>query len=175
MTLKARLNSKFYIATCLLLCCVLFSCYGIYFLNANEILVGDDTPMSTEMKLLFTVLLSAVAISWIISLLTLIRQMITGSAFYMDEGGIHKTSTAIMIFAFIFIIPIKRIPYHAIKSISDENGILSIKFDKSQIEVFPLLRFFARSEYHFFAGCTKEKTSDIKSLLDQFVKNGSLC
>ena len=43
--MKARLNLKFYIIFIVMLCLVVFVWYGIYFLNSNEILMEDNTPM----------------------------------------------------------------------------------------------------------------------------------
>ena len=130
----------------------------------------DNTPMDAGTKSLFTVLMSMVAISWTASLLTLIRQMLLGYAFRIDENGIHDTATAIMILAFIFVVPIRRIPYNAIQQISEENGILTIRIDKSKIQVVPFLKPFVRKEYHFFSGFTKEKVENIKETLNDFMK-----
>ena len=168
--IKAKLNLKFYFVFLLMFCLVAFVWYGIYFLNSNEILINDNTPIDAETKLLFTVILSIIAVSWTISLLTLMRQMILGYAFCIDEGGIHNTATAIMILAFIFVVPIKRIPYNAIQQLSEENGILTIRIDKSKIQVIPFLKPFVRKEYHFFSGFTKEKVENIKETLNDFMK-----
>ena len=168
--MKARLNLKFYIISIVMLCLVVFVWYGIYFLNSNEILMEDNTPMDAGTKSLFTVLMSMIAISWTASLLTLIRQMLLGFAFRIAENGIHDTATAIMILAFIFVVPIRRIPYNAIQQISEENGILTIRIDKSKIQVVPFLKPFVRKEYHFFSGFTKEKVENIKETLNDFMK-----
>ena len=168
--MKARLNLKFYIISIVMLCLVVFVWYGIYFLNSNEILMEDNTPMDAGTKSLFTILMSVVAISWIASLLTLIRQIVLGYAFRVDEDGIHSTATAIVILAFIFVVPIKRIPYSAIQQFSEENGILTIRIDKSKIQVVPFLKPFVRKEYHFFSGFTKEKGENIKETLNDFIK-----
>ena len=170
MTFKARLNLKFYIVSVLLLCLVLFICYGIYFLNTNEILMEDNSAMDSGTKALFTVFMSLVGFSWTMSLFTLVRQIIAGIAFYMDNDGIHTTATAVMVLAFIFVVPVKTIPYDAIVQVSEDNGILSIKLDKSKIAVLPILRLFVRKEYHFFSGFTKENLSEVKQILNQFVE-----
>jgi len=96
--------------------------------------------------------------------------MLLGYAFRIDENGIHDTATAIMILAFIFVVPIRRIPYNAIQQISEENGILTIRIDKSKIQVVPFLKPFVRKEYHFFSGFTKEKVENIKETLNDFMK-----
>ena len=163
--LKAKLSIKFYVVTCILLGLVIFCWYGIYFLNANEILLEDGTPMDSQTKLIFSVIMSIIVSSWTLSLLTVIRQMFLGCAFYIDENGIHSTATAILILAFIFVVPVKRIPYEAIEQITEENGILSIKIDKSKIQTIAILKPFVRKEYHFFSGFTKEKTQNIKEII----------
>lgn len=170
MELKAKLNSKYYIISFLLLGLVVFAWYGLYFLNANDILM-EDTPMDAETKMLFTVLLGLVGASWTLSLVTLIRQMLVGAAFRVDRDGIHTTATLFMLFAFIFVVPVKTIPYDAIRKVSEENGILSVSLDKSKIKVSPILRPLVRKEYHFFLGFTKEKPEDIKRALDRFMGN----
>ena len=168
--MKARLNLKFYIISIVMLCLVIFVWYGICFLNSNEILMEDNTSMDAGTKSLFTVFMSIVAISWTASLLTLIRQTLLGYAFRVDEDGIHNTATAIMILAFIFVVPIKRIPYNAIQQLSEENGILTILIDKSKIQVAPFFKPFVRKEYHFFSGFTKENVENIKETLNDFMK-----
>lgn len=170
MTFKAGLNLKFYIVSSLLLCFVLLVWYGVYFLNTNEILMEDNIPMDLGTKIFFTVFMSLVGASWTISLFALIRQMIFGTAFCIDNNGIHTTATVSVLLAFIFVIPIKTIPYNAIVEISEEKGSLSIKIDKSKIEVLPILRPFVRKEYHFFLGFTKENQSDIKQMFYRFVE-----
>ena len=47
MKFKAKLNLKFYIVSILLLGIVALGWYGVYFLNANEILMEDNTPMDS--------------------------------------------------------------------------------------------------------------------------------
>ena len=171
MMFKARLNLKFYIVSVLLLCLVLFVWYGIYFLNTNEILMEDNTPMDSGTKGLFTALMSIVAVSWTMSFLALVRQIVSGIAFCMDDDGIHTTATAVMVLAFIFVVPIKTIPYDAIVQIYEDNGILSIKLDKSKISTLPILKLFVGKEYRFFSGFTKENSSEIKQMLTQFIEN----
>ena len=171
MMFKARLNLKFYIVSVLLLCLVLFAWYGIYFLNANEILMEDNTPMDSGTKGIFTALMSVVAVSWTMSFFALLRQIVAGIAFCMDNDGIHTTATAVMILAFIFVVPIKTIPYDAIVQVNEDNGILSVKIDKSKISALPILKLFVRKEYRFFSGFTKENSSEIKQMLTQFIEN----
>lgn len=170
MSFKAKLNTKFYIVSLILFAFVVFIWWGIYFLNTNVILMEDNTPMTTDIKLFFTIALSVVGLSWTLSLITVIRQIVFGAAFSIDENGIHNTATALNIFAFIFVVPIKNIPFNAINKITNENGVLTIYFDKDQINCFPLLRLFARKRFTFFCGFTTDNQKIIEAEIKKFIK-----
>ena len=170
MKFKAKLNLKFYIVSILLLGIVALGWYGAYFLNTNEILIEDNTPMDSQTKMLFTIAIGAVVFSWTFSLFTLIRQMLFGCAFMIDENGIHTTATAINVLAFIFIVPIRTIPFYAIERVSEDDGILTLHIDKSQVDMIPILRIFARKRYHLFSGFTAEKQNIIKTEIEKFIK-----
>ena len=167
--IKARVSLKFYIVSFVLLALVVFVWYGIYFLNANEILM-EDTPMDSTTKMIFTALMSLIAFSWSVSSLILIRQMLLKYAFVMDEDGIHNTVTAIVILAFIVIVPVKFIPYEAVLYTKEEDGILTAKLDRTKCVTSPIFKPFVRNEYHFFSGFTSEKQENIKNTLDKYVK-----
>lgn len=77
----------------------------------------------------------------------------------LDEEGIRSTSCAAVVLAFIFVVPVRTIPYSAIESISDKNGVLTLRIDKSKSDIPKALRIFARRSYCFFSGFTKEKMS----------------
>lgn len=166
MVFKARLSIKFYIVFILLLGMTVFAWYGIHFLNANEIMMEDE-PMDAQTKFIFTLALSAAALSWTFSVFTLIRQIVMKQAFSMDDTGIHGTATAIMVFAFIFVIPIKTIPYSAIIKTSEKDGVFAVQIDKAKIDVIPFLRLFVNKEYHFFFGYSKESKESIKAELNK--------
>lgn len=162
MELTAKLNAKFYVVTVLLLCLILFVLHGIYFLNANPILMEEGTPMSAETKGLFTVLMSIILLSWILSFVSMLRQILLGCAFKMDENGIHSTLTAFIFLSFILVVPVKEIPYSAIDRVDDTQ----IHFDKKQISSYPVLRLFVRKQYGMFEGFTGADKSEIKKILD---------
>jgi len=168
--MKTKLSAKFYFLAVLLLGIVILGWYGVYFLNANEILMEDDSPMDLNTKKWLTVAMCLIVSSWTLSLLTVIRQIFLGYAFYMDESGICSTSSIMVLLAFVFVVPVKRIPYDAIEWVGEENGLFLIKINKSKIEVFPIFRPLVRKEYYFFSGLTKEKTEIIRETLDFFMR-----
>lgn len=157
MDLKVRPNIKFYLLTAILLVFIVTLAYGIVFLNTNEILMDDGMPMADWLRITLTVGMSAVLLSWFVSFFVLIRQILIGQAFVMNDEGISTTLTASVVLAFIFVVPIETIPYSAIDHVFEENGILTVRLNKDQLGVSALKRFFIRSEYHFFYGLTKEK------------------
>ena len=89
----------------------------------------------------------------------------------MDEEGIHSTSCAAVVLAFIFVVPVRTIPYSAIESISDKSGVLTLRIDKSKSDIPKALRIFARRSYCFFSGFTKEKKDCVKAELDRFMNS----
>lgn len=168
MVFKAELNKKFYIVSVVLFGVAAFAWYAIYFLNTQEILMEDGTPMGADSRGLFSLLLAIVGTSWTLSLVTVIRQAFRGYAFYMDEMGIHATATGLILFTLILIVPVRCIPYRAIKSVRWEEGILCLSFDKKEIDISPILRPFARREFRFFVGYTKEDQKTIEAALASF-------
>ncbi len=170
MKFKAKLNLKFYIVFVLLLGIVALGWYGVYFLNANEILMESNTSMDSQTKILFTIAIGAVVLSWTFSFFTLIRQVLFGYAFVIDEDGIHTTATAIKVLAFVFVVPIRTIPFYAIEKVSEDDGVLTLYIDKDKIDMIPILRVFARKRYHLFSGFTVEKQENIKAELNKFIK-----
>ena len=171
MKFKAKLNLKFYIVSILLLGIVVFGWYGgVYFLNTNEILMEDNTPMDSQTKMLFTIAIAIVVLSWTFSFFTLIKQMLFGYAFMIDENGIHNTATAINVLAFIFVVPIRTIPFSAIEKVSEDDGILTLHINKSEIDMIPFLRVFARKKYHLFSGFTVENRDIVKTELEKYIK-----
>ena len=100
MKFKAKLNLKLYklyIAAILLFGIVILGWYGVYFLNKNTIFMEDNLPMDNRIKLLFSIAIGVVVLSWTIPLFTLVRQIWMGQAFSMDEEGIHSTATGTII------------------------------------------------------------------------------
>ena len=171
MKFKAKLNLKFYIVSILLLGIVVFGWYGgVYFLNTNEILMEDNAPMDSQTKMLFTIAIAIVVLSWTFSFFTLIKQMLFGYAFMIDENGIHNTATAINVLAFIFVVPIRTIPFSAIEKVSEDDGILTLHINKSEIDMIPFLRVFARTKYHLFSGFTVENRDIVKTELEKYIK-----
>ena len=174
MNFRAKLNAKFYIVFVLMLGLVVFVAYGAYFAATQEIMMGDGAPMTTGMRVFLTVAVSVIGLTWFGSFLTMLRQIIIGYAFEIDENGIHKTATATTILAFILIMPIKTIPFDAIQSVSDKDGELILLLDRSKLDMIPFLRIFVRKEYHLFSRLTSADKEEIKKELRRYLR-GEQC
>ena len=170
MSFTAKLNLKFYIISALLFLLVAIGWYGIYFLNTNEILLEDGAVLENDAKIIFSIIIAIIVLSWTLSFITLVRQAVLGFAFVLDSQGINYTATAINILAFIFVVPIKRIPYNAIKGITDEDGLLTLSIDKKKLDVFFLFRPFVRKKYHLFSGFTVDSKEEIINTLNKYVQ-----
>jgi len=97
-----------------------------------------------------------------------IRQILIGYAFSIDKDGIKFTATAVNVLAFIFVVPIRKIPFSAIEKVSQDDGVLTLHIDKAKVDMVPLFRIFARKKYHLFCGFTVEKQEKIKVELEKY-------
>lgn len=144
--------------------------YGLWFINTETIHMEDGSVMGNDFKLIASAVMGAAVLSWTFSLVTVIRQIFSGCAFTISEEGVCNTYCAVSFLAFIFVIPIKRIPYSAIKELREEGSALVATLDKKQIEVFPAVRFLVPREYNFMYGQTKSKVPEIRSELSKYTK-----
>ena len=165
---KAKLNFKFYLVALILLGVVAFGWYGIYFLQTHEILMENGEPMEATNRMVFTVLGVLIVLSWTFSFLMVLIQALRGYAFYMDEDGIHNTATVLVFLAFIFVVPIKEIPYSAIIKTLEVRGIATLVLDKSKLRMSSFLNMFAQQEYHFFHTFTRAKQEEIQEAYYHF-------
>ena len=159
---KAKLNFKFYIVALILLSFVLLGWYGVYFLQTQEILMENGEPMEHTTRIVFTVLVVLIVSSWTFSFLIVFVQALRGYGFYIDEDGIHNTVTAVVFLAFVFVVPIKEIPYSAVIKTVEQRGFVTLVLDKSKLRMSSFLNMFAQQEYHFFHTFTKEKTEKVQ-------------
>ena len=174
--MKAKLNARFYIAAVLLFVFVAIAWYGVYFLMTNDISVGEDSvPMNGTEKNVLAVISTLVGLSWTFSLVTVLGIAARGCGFIMDESGIRSTASITVFLAFIFIVPIKHIPYHALSEITlrgDDAArrMITARLDKEKAGIPLLLRPLVPDEYHFFAYYTTAKTDEIMTELKKYME-----
>ena len=167
--MKAKLSARFYIIACVLLGMVALGWYGVKFILTNDVMLGDE-PMDSGTKTVIALLIGVIVSSWTLSLFAMIRQIFIGHAFLMDEEGIHSTATASLVFSLLFVVPVKLIPYSAIRRVFEDDGVLTAEIDKSNLPVLPIFKLFIRREYHFFSKFAKTQEKEIKAALDKYMK-----
>ena len=168
--MKAKLSFSFYFVALLLIGITVFAWYGALFMNTEVITDENGQPLDDATSTAFTAIICAVAFTWTVSSLTVIRQMLFGYAFLIDENGIRNTASGLILFAFIFIIPIKLIPYSAITDMYIKDNALTVTIDKSKIKAIPPLKIFIRKEYHFFNGFTKLEANELRAMIENYMK-----
>ena len=168
MLYEPKLKPIFYILCVLLCALVVFGWYGVYFLNANEIMMEGE-PISSDLKSFVTALFSVIVGSWTLSLFTVVRQAIRGYAFSLDETGICNTCMGIMVFSFIIIIPVSCIPYSAILYLSEKDGEPVVRVKKREVVLPFVLRPFVRSEYFFLYRLCGAKADELKGRLEKYL------
>ena len=107
----------------------------------------------------FVVLISLVCLS---SVFVLIRQVskFNNTAFTVDNEGIHDTYIGITFFALIIIVPVKLIPWNAVKELKsiDEifnTGKIHIKVNQKEVVASPVAKLLLRiSGFNFCHGQT---------------------
>lgn len=163
---KATFSKKFRITLFVDVLVALLIAFGAIFLMRQDISMEDGTPMGGGMKMFFVTMFFAVAISWCLSAMTLLKQNTKGYAFYIDSEGIHNTISGGLLFAFSFFVPVWHIPFDAIVSVGMREGVLVAELDKTKVKTAPIFRPFVRKEYAFLFGLVNETPEAILSALN---------
>lgn len=160
----AKLRLLYYVAMLFLAAAVALLGYFLPYWVTNDILLEDNTPMPTEQKTLITVVFVIVLLSWTVSLIVMIVQAVRGYLFTADATGITHTLQAMILFALIIVIPVRKIPREAIESFSEKDGHLQARLKKKEIDVFPLFRPFVQKTYHFGYRFTNVDSSALRAM-----------
>lgn len=97
----------------------------VVFMIINNQVTYEDGEIELSMRIILLILLFIVLSSYLFSFLVLLRQYIKfkGRAFTLTEHGIENALTFIYVLAFVFVFPVKLIPWKSVKSIEkDEKG-----------------------------------------------------
>ena len=164
MMVHAKLRLLYYVAMLFLAAAVALLGYFLPYWVTNDILLEDNTPMPTEQKTLITVVFVIVLLSWTVSLIVMIVQAVRGYLFTADATGITHTLQAMILFALIIVIPVRKIPREAIESFSEKDGHLQARLKKKEIDVFPLFRPFVQKTYHFGYRFTNVDSSALRAM-----------
>lgn len=76
------------------------------------------------------------------SVLVLLRQIVkfNNIAFTVDREGIHDTFVSIILFSFIIILPVKLIPWNAVKEIKKDDEKLRLEINRKEVVTSPVAK-----------------------------------
>ena len=129
-----KLNTKYLICLiALLLILILVGRVAWSWLN-DGITMEDGTDPGIGLDVAMSIAL-VISLSWLWSAIVMFRQLVTHrcSAFTVTEEGIENTLTFVILFAFIFVLPVKKIPWDAITYADDEDCYIRAR--RKDIEV----------------------------------------
>lgn len=118
-------NKLFYVALILLILLIGLIAFTFFKLITGNIIDGDTGKvLKLKDELSFVIPIGIISITWLISLIIMLRQKFKFNyAFTISDEGIHNCLLGGIFFAFIFIIPIKFIPW---KNINNKGNRLVI-------------------------------------------------
>lgn len=132
----------------------------IWMLLSGEVMDGDE-EMSRGMAIFLSVLIGLAFSTYIETAAVLLWQLIRfdGCALEITENGIENTLVYVNILAFMFVFPVKRIPWEAVKY-ADFDDEPYIRVDTKQVRA----GWFAKAilfvlGYHFCLPFVKPKVS----------------
>ncbi|HIW15570.1 MAG TPA: hypothetical protein H9691_09050 [Firmicutes bacterium] len=164
MMLHGKLRPGFYIATVFLAAAVALLLWFLPSWLSEDILLDDNTPLPAAQKTVITVIFILVLLSWTVSLIVMIMQIVRGSLFTADASGITHTLQAMVLFALIIVIPIRKIPREAIENLEEKDGHLQARLNKRKVDVCPLWRPFVQKTYHFGYRFAKTDPASLREL-----------
>lgn len=152
-----KLNTKYLICMiALLLILILVGRVTWSWLNGG-ITMEDGTNPGIGLDVAMSIAL-VISLSWLWSAIVMLRQLVThrGSAYTVTEECIENTLTFVILFAFIFVLPVKKIPWDVITYADDEDCYIRAR--RKDIEAgFLAKTIVAVKGYSFCNGFIKPK------------------
>lgn len=161
------LNKKFLLATLALSTVVVLCVSTSYKLLSSKIIIEDANINS---GLLLAAILIIVSISYLYSVIVMIRQYVvySKSAFTITGEGIQNTIVGMNLLAFIFVAPIKEIPWDAIKSIEKTQGFYIAKLDLKKVQAGPIAKLTIKmTGYKFCSSFLSGSIDDEECILSR--------
>lgn len=120
--------------------------------------INDETTDEGDALEIMMPLILLISLSWLWSVIVMLRQYIVhkGRAFTLTEAGIENTLIVTIVFALIFVLPVKWIPWEAVTYSDGEEKYIRVK--RKYIRAgFLAKTFVALLGYQFCLGFTKPK------------------
>ena len=103
---------------------------------------------SASANLLVSVLFLLVALSHLTSFVVVLINIFKNKniALSLDANGIHNTFVFVMFGAAMLVLPVKEIPWEAVKEINEERGVCALRVDPDIIEANFLAKKYLKSQ-----------------------------
>ncbi len=126
---ERKLNWRFWTALVGLLLVLVLAAKGISMLWTETILDETDTPLGMGVQRALAVAMMVVCSSWLYSALVMLKQCIVyrGRGFILTEEGVEHTLTFVIFLAFVFVLPVRCIPWSAVKAWDAEEGYIRVR------------------------------------------------
>lgn len=104
-------------------------------------------------NLIICVLFLLVALSHLTSFIVVLTNILKNKsvALSLDSKGIHNTFVFVMFGAAMFVLPVKKIPWEAVKEIKEERGVCALRVDPDMIEANIIAKKYLKSQ-NFMCG-----------------------
>ncbi len=139
---EKKLSKKIYFSI-MFLAALLFCTIFLFIREAADLgqILGNEGSIGFEIYLILLIF-SLVCVVCFSSALVLIRQVVkfNNAAFSVDREGIHDTFVGIVFFALIIILPVRQIPWSAVREIKEENGKTHIKINRKDVVASPIAK-----------------------------------
>jgi len=138
---KHKLGWRFWFFYIFLLGILLLGIRAISMLVAGQVTLEDE-PMSPVFAWVMSMMLSIPLSSYLYSVITMTKQLIghQKTALTITEEGIENTLTFVYLLAFVFVVPVKCIPWCSVTYWDDEDKHPYIRVKVGQIHASPLAK-----------------------------------
>lgn len=128
----------------------------------GQILDEDGESLGRTFEIIIAVLFGIVGSSYLYTFITMAKQYILhgGQAFELTERGIENTMVYIYVLAFFFVIPVKCIPWEAVKYVCPHGKGYEATIDIKKVKASWPVRLVLFTGYGFCHKFTKPKITE---------------
>ena len=144
----------------------------IWMLLNGEVLNGDE-EMSREMAIFLSVMMGLAFSTYIETAVALIWQLVRfrGCCLQITASGVENTLVYVNILAFVLVLPVKRIPWEAVKYADLDDQTPYIRVDPKQVEAGTLAKLLLKIlGFQFALSFVKPQVTseDVKPFVHRF-------
>lgn len=127
-------------------------------LFAGEITDENGEPLGPAFSIIIGTLMTLVLCTYLITVFTLLRQLVVrrGRGLKITDTGIEDTMVFVNVFALVFVLPVRCIPWEAIKYYDKTDKGLYVRVNTKQVQAGFLARIILKIlGYQFCQGFVK--------------------